>query len=279
MSRAITLSGPLLPAVMFVALLGGAPALAQAPASDKGGCTAIADAATGKLLKQEGVCDKRITPASTFKIAISLMGYDAGFLKDEHTPALSFRKGYAAWMASWRTTTDPTSWIKNSVVWYSQQITQALGDERFKHYVAGFQYGNQDVSGDPGKQNGLTRAWLSSSLEISPLEQLAFLQRLVNRQLPVSPHAYDMTSRITLIETLPNGWEVHGKTGTGAPIGANGKQDSSRTYGWFVGWATKGGRTVVFARQVQDTRKEAVMPGPRTRAAFMRQLPAMLDTL
>ncbi len=279
MSRAITLSGILLPAVISVALLGGTPALAQAPAADKGGCTAIADAATGKLLKQEGVCDKRITPASTFKIAISLMGYDAGFLKDEHTPALPFRQGYAAWMASWRTTTDPASWIKNSVVWYSQQITQALGAERFKHYVASFRYGNQDVSGDPGKHNGLTRAWLSSSLEISPLEQLSFLERLVNRKLPVSPRAYDMTSRITLIEILPNGWEVHGKTGTGAPIGPDGKQDTSHIYGWFVGWATKGGRTVVFARQIQDTRKEAVMPGPRIRAAFMDQLPAILEGL
>ncbi|HXN83314.1 MAG TPA: penicillin-binding transpeptidase domain-containing protein [Myxococcales bacterium] len=57
-------------------------------------CTVVADAATGKILKQEGTCDKRVTAASTFKIAISLMGYDAGFLVDEHTPALPFRDGY-----------------------------------------------------------------------------------------------------------------------------------------------------------------------------------------
>ena len=59
-------------------------------------------AATGKILKQEGTCDKRVTAASTFKIAISLMGYDAGFQVDEHTPALPFRDGYLDWNPSWR---------------------------------------------------------------------------------------------------------------------------------------------------------------------------------
>ena len=64
-------------------------------------------AAFGKILKQEGTCDKRVTAASTFKIAISLMGYDAGFQVDEHTPALPFRDGYLDWNSSWRATTDP----------------------------------------------------------------------------------------------------------------------------------------------------------------------------
>lgn len=161
------------------------------------GCAALADAATGKVLKQEGVCDQRVTPASTFKIAISLMGYDSGFLKDEHSPALPFHEGYPAWNPAWRATTDPTTWIKNSVVWFSQQVTQSLGEERFRRYVAGFHYGNEDVSGDPGKHNGLTRAWISSSLKISPLEQLAFLEKVVRRQLPVMARSYEMTSRIT----------------------------------------------------------------------------------
>jgi beta-lactamase class D/beta-lactamase class D OXA-42 len=57
-------------------------------------CTAVSDATSGKLLKQDGSCDRRVTPASTFKLVISLMGYDSGFLVDEHSPALPFREGY-----------------------------------------------------------------------------------------------------------------------------------------------------------------------------------------
>ncbi|MGN6143774.1 MAG: penicillin-binding transpeptidase domain-containing protein, partial [Mesorhizobium sp.] len=92
-------------------------------------CTILADAATGDRLVAEGDCDRRVTPASTFKIAIALMGYDDGFLKDEHSPKLPFRKGYPSWVAAWKADQDPTSWIANSVVWYSQQVTRHLGVE------------------------------------------------------------------------------------------------------------------------------------------------------
>jgi beta-lactamase class D len=65
-------------------------------------CTEMADAASGKLLIHEGQCDERVTPASTFKIAISLMGYDSGILRNEHAPTLPFRKGYIDWNPAWR---------------------------------------------------------------------------------------------------------------------------------------------------------------------------------
>lgn len=110
-------------------------------------CTAIEDVATGAILSAEGDCVRRVTPASTFKIAISLMGYDAGVLKDAHHPALPYKESYKAWRPEWKTTTDPTSWIAKSVVWYSQQTTTALGEARFGRYVRDFQYGDQDVSG------------------------------------------------------------------------------------------------------------------------------------
>ena len=178
-------------------------------------CTVIAEGSSGKILQQQGECAKRLTPASTFKVPLSLMGFDAGYLTDEHQPALPFRQGYVDSDPSWKTTVDPSSWISNSVVWYSQQLTLWLGTERLQRYVKRFNYGNQDLSGKPGMNDGLTQAWLDSSLQISPLEQVAFLHRLVTRQLGVSTRAYDMTARITAVGMLPGGWAVHGKTGTG----------------------------------------------------------------
>ncbi|WP_410526374.1 penicillin-binding transpeptidase domain-containing protein [Rickettsia rhipicephali] len=59
--------------------------------------------------------------------------------------------------------------MKNSCVWYSQIITnKELGIEKFRDYVTQFDCGNRDISGDKGKNNGLTNAWFSSSLEIAP---------------------------------------------------------------------------------------------------------------
>ncbi|MBS0518669.1 MAG: class D beta-lactamase [Proteobacteria bacterium] len=242
-------------------------------------CTAVADAATGKTLREQGDCGQRVTPASTFKVAISLMGYDSGFLQDEHTPALPFKRGYVDWQPAWRQTTDPTNWIKYSVVWYSQQVTQSLGETRFQNYISAFHYGNEDVSGDRGKHNGLTRAWLSSSLKISPREQLAFLGSVATRQLPLSAHAFDMTDRITEVAALPGGWTVHGKTGSGAPLASDGSRDEAHAYGWFVGWATNGTRTIVFARLIQDEKKESESGGLRARTTLMNELPSLLGKL
>lgn len=234
-------------------------------------CTAVADASTAKVLIRQGECGGRVTPASTFKIAISLMGYDAGFLKDEHTPALPYREDYIDWAGGdARQVTDPARWIRDSVVWYSQQVTQALGKERFAAYARQFQFGNADVSGDP-KHDGLTLAWINSSLRISPLEQVSFLRKVVNRQLGVSGHAYDMTYAITKIGDSPPGWDVHGKTGSSGKSGGG--------LGWFVGWASRGPQTFVFARLIQDdeAQPEATPAGVRARDGLLADLPRLLD--
>ena len=242
-------------------------------------CTALADAASGAVLVEEGDCATRITPASTFKIPLALMGYESGFLVDEHAPALPFKKGYVDWNPEWRQTTDPARWMEKSVVWYSQRITAHLGAARFARTVAAFDYGNADVSGDPGEDNGLMRSWIGSSLKISPREQLAFLGRMVRRELPVDAHAYDMTSALTALDPLPNGWSLNGKTGAAFPRLADGSWDREHGYGWFVGWAAKDGRTVVFVRQVQAERKGEVSAGIAARAAFIAALPGLLDKL
>ncbi len=240
-------------------------------------CTAIADAGTGKILMQEGNCRDRVTPASTFKIALSLIGFDSGFLQDERTPSLPYRSGDPAWGgAAWRQDTDATRWMTYSVVWFSQRITHALGAPRVQKYVKEFNYGNADISGDAGKNNGLDRAWIGSSLVISPLEQMTFLQKLVRRELPVSAHAFDMTNQIVQTNLLPDGWTVHGKTGTAFPHHADGTNDETRAHGWFVGWITKDQRTLVFVRLTQDEKKESVSGGIRARDAFLSELPALL---
>jgi len=251
-----------------------------APLQAKTICTAVADAKTGDILLQQGNCSERFTPASTFKVALSVMGFDSGFLMDEHAPTLPFRDGYVDWGGdNWRQPTDAVRWIKYSVVWFSQQIAYSLGEQRLNRYASSFGYGNADFSGDPGKDNGLERAWIGSSLKISPLEQVAFLKKLVNRELPVTSHALDMTLKIVEKTSLPSGWEVQGKTGMADPLLANGVADEDHPYGWFVGWATKGERKLVFARLIQDDKKESGTAGVRSRDAFLKELPSLADSL
>lgn len=267
-----------LPAPASTSALGPGPAAAL-PAQAILSCTVVADAASGARLVHEGQCDERVTPASTFNIVVALMGYDSGILADEHTPLLPFKASYPGFYPSWRAATDPSSWLKNSVLWYAQHVTSRLGTARFERYVNSFGYGNRDLSGDAGKGNGLSYSWVSSSLKISPMEQVAFLRKVVNRELPLTAKAYDMTASIMPPENLANGWEVHGKTGTASPVLPNGRDDKLNQYGWYVGWAQKGQRKIVFARLVLDRRQETAMGGLRAKQALLRDLPARLDRL
>ncbi|POZ63947.1 class D beta-lactamase [Chromobacterium alticapitis] len=261
--------------VMSASLLLAGSLLAAA-AQGRTVCTVIAAGDSGRVLRQEGDCATRVTPASTFKIALAVMGYDAGLLRDEHAPLQPYRQGYADWGGdNWRQPTDPTRWLKYSVVWYSQLLTRQLGEDKLARYARAFGYGNGDFSGDPGKRNGLERAWIGSSLKISPLEQVAFLYKLLKDQLPASRPAQEMTRRIVERVTLPDGWTIHGKTGMAYPRLADGSQDLERPYGWFVGWAEQGGRRMVFARLIQDEGKTEGTAGVRAREAWLREWPGL----
>ena len=240
-------------------------------------CTLVLDATTNATLVRVGEkCDTRVSPASTFKIPLSLMGFDSGILKAAQAPAWPYTEEYPTSNEPWKRTIDPTSWLRDSVVWYSQRFTRTMGFDRFKQYVEALGYGNRDLSGDSGRDNGVTNAWLSSSLQITPTEQVAMVRRLVRRELPFSPQAIDLTMSIVPTFPLANAWTVWGKTGTGSQRRPDGTNDRDRQFGWFVGWARQGPRTVVFARLLEDDGPEPVSAGLRARDSMLADLPVLL---
>ncbi|WP_296950808.1 class D beta-lactamase [uncultured Massilia sp.] len=241
-------------------------------------CTEIADAAGGAALVRDGRCAERVTPASTYKIPLVLMGFDSGLLRDEHAPRLPFKPGYADWQPSWRADTDPAGWIRNSTVWYSQQVATRLGAARVQDYLDRFGYGNRDLSGAPGDP-ALALSELSPTLKISADEQVAFLRKVATRSLPLSRHAYETSARLLQVRTLGNGWRIHGKTGTAMARRADGSEQAGQMLGWFVGWASKDGRTLVFARLEQQAQQDGTYAGARVRDAMLRELEQRLPTL
>jgi beta-lactamase class D len=238
-------------------------------------CTVVEDLSSGTTLFREGESGMRFSPCSTFKVAIAVMGFDAGVLIDPHHPVLQYRPEYAAELDFMKKTTDPTIWLRDSIVWYSQQATKKLGMDRFRDYVQRFDYGNQDVSGNPGKNDGLSQAWLMTSLAISAGEQVNFIRRLLDRRLGVSDKAYDRTVASMPVFQTPGGWTVRGKTGSGWLKDSDGQRRKDRPQGWFVGWGEKAGRTLVFARvEVNDGPNEKP-GGARARDAFFSRLDAV----
>lgn len=241
-------------------------------------CTLLVEHTSGQALRRDGGddCAQRLSPFSTFKLPLALMGYDAGILTDEHAPRWDYKPEFNGY-ARQRHATDPSNWQSESIVWYSQQLTRQLGAPRFAAYVARLGYGNRDVRGGPGRSDdGLTHAWLGSSLAVSADEQASFLRRLLKDELPVSPRAMALTRAIAPAFAAADGWLVHGKTGSGWLRDRHGKPDHQRPLGWFVGWAEKDGRRIVFARMALGSREQDEGLGLTLRAAFLKDLPALL---
>jgi beta-lactamase class D len=156
----------------------------QAPAvTDVGGsCFLLFDAKTRDLKRMpDEICSTRLPPASTFKIPHAIAALDSGVIKgaDEVIAYDGSSREYEVW----RRNHTLASAMRYSVVWYFQEIAKRLGMSRETSYLRRLGYGNADPSSD------LTTFWLGGSLRISPIEQMTFLQRLYNNDLPVSGNA------------------------------------------------------------------------------------------
>ncbi len=196
--------------------------------------------------------DEQVTPCSTFKIALSLMGFDSGILQNEQSPVWLFQEGYDDFLESWKSPQVPQTWMKNSCIWFSKILAGKLGLENFQLYLIALDYGNQDASG------GLTTAWINSSLKISPREQVSFIKKMMQGQLTISSYAIEKTKSILFIEELSNGWKLFGKTGW---TGSNTKDE----LGWFVGWIEKQNSFFPFAYQIRENKINLPQRIPRVK--------------
>lgn len=231
----------------------------------KTGCFLLYNVNQDMLLTQYNPtrCAVRISPNSTFKIPLALMAFDQKLISQKSIFKWDNKdKGRAAWNQD----QTPISWLGNSVVWVSQDLAAKLGEDKIKTYLMKFNYGNQDFSGDPGKHNGLNKAWLDSSLSISADEQLVFLKKLIANMLPVSQEAMQNTKQNMYLETSAQGWKLYGKTGSGKPRAVAGTA-SPLQEGWFVGFIEKQNQMYIFVLNFADLQDPKVSDsaGPRAK--------------
>ena len=236
---------------LLITLLFTSPALAGEPNfarifAGRDGCFELYDLKADKLVVRSDPtrCALRTSPCSTFKVPLALMAFDAGILTDESS-SMKW-DGTKTSRDAWNRDQTAATWMGNSVVWFSQRLTPLLGMDKVKAYLSKFAFGNEDMTG------GLTRAWLESSLAISPDEELRFWRRFWREELPVSKHAFAMTKKITFVDTSEAGWTLHGKTGSGG-VGTGGPNEESALWlGWFVGHVSRGDREYVFVCSYTD---------------------------
>jgi beta-lactamase class D len=208
------------------------------------GCFVLYDLKTETVSSRfnEARCSSRVSPCSTFKVALAVMAFDNGALQDQNT---TFKwDGVDRGSAYWNRDTSAADWIKYSVVWFSQRLTPQLGAESVQNYLAKFDYGNRDISG------GLTNFWLGRTLKISADEEIRFLKKLWRDQLPASKRAMQLTRQIMSLETSRSGMKLAGKTGSHVT--------QKNALGWFVGHLEgQGGEYLVAVNYNEDNPQHA----------------------
>lgn len=196
------------------------------------GTFVLLDPATDTMLvSDEARARTRFTPASTFKIANSLIGLDTGAVKnvDEVLPY----GGKPQRIKEWEHDMGLRDAIRISNVPIYQELARRIGIERMREGVKKLGYGNMEIG------NVVDRFWLDGPLAISAVEQTEFLHRLVKGSLPLNSSAIRAVREITLLEKTDN-YELHAKTGW--LIGPTPPQ-----IGWWVGWIERDYKIYPFA--------------------------------
>lgn len=187
-------------------------------------------------------CRMPYPPCSTFKIANALIALETGVADgpDFMIPFDSTKTPPQDWWEQfgWLGNQTLRSAMKNSVVWYYQEIARRIGSERMRYFLNLLNYGNQDISG------GIDQFWLMSSLSISPNDQIEFLKRVYQEDFKLSKHAYQTVKSILLFDTKSN-YRLYAKTGGGTfPDG--------KGLGWFVGFVERNENVFFFVLNLED---------------------------
>jgi beta-lactamase class D len=179
--------------------------------------------------------EQAFVPASTFKIFSSLVALETAVIADENE--IFKWDGVDRGIENWNRDHNLRSAFKFSAVWFYQELARRIGPERMQSYIDKVGYGNRNING------GIDRFWLDGELRISLEQQIAFLLRLYQNQLPFSKRSLELVKEIMLIEETSE-YRLRGKTGW------------SNKVGWFVGYLEQNGSVYFFANNVEMKQAE-----------------------
>ena len=199
------------------------------------GTFVLYDASAGRLTVVDRTrAARRYVPASTFKIANSLIALETGAVKDEREVIPYGGKPQP--FPQWERDMDMRDAIRVSNVPVYQEIARRIGRERMKAQLDRLGYGNRRIG------TVVDRFWLDGPLRISALEQARFVARLAQGKLPLSERSQRVVRDILRLEEK-DGAALFGKTGW-----ASGPTPPQ--IGWWVGWVEREGRVYSFALNI-----------------------------
>ncbi len=182
-----------------------------------------------------------IAPASTFKIFNALVALETGVVSND--VAVLTWDGIHREIDAWNQDTNLRQAFKDSTVWFYQVLARRIGYERMQQFINKVGYGNRQI----GTVADIDRFWLQQPLQITPKEQINFLQRLYQGDLPFSQRTINLVKEIMVREQTPD-YTLRGKTGWLTSTKPN--------IGWFVGYLEQNKNIYFFATTLDMQKPE-----------------------
>lgn len=185
--------------------------------------------------------DSGYLPASTFKIPNTLIGMETGVIKPNHV----FKwKREERRLPQWKQDLKLRDAFQVSCVPCYQEVARQIGPARMKSSLEKINYPGMDV-----QPENIDRFWLEGNSRITPRQQVDFLKRLFEENLPLKSSVMKEMKSIMIQETTPE-YALSGKTGWAIRNGNN--------YGWFVGWIEAKGKVYFIATLVEPKSQDKV---------------------
>ena len=178
-------------------------------------------------------------PASTFKIANSIIGLETGVIEND---SVIFKwDGEKKWLKNWEQDLILRDAFQFSCVHCYQEVARKIGSKRMNDYVSKLNYGNLEIDA-----TNIDKFWLEGASRISQMQQIDFLKRLYNFELPISKRTESIMRNIMLIEETDQ-YKLSGKSGL--------SNNNGEYNGWFVGFVEFKNNTYLFATNLEPKKE------------------------
>lgn len=173
--------------------------------------------------------DQAYIPASTFKIANTLIALEEGVINQFETISWDgIKRSYAPWNEDQTLATA----FSLSCVWCYQTFATEIGEVKYKQYLSSFNYGNGKTGED------VRTFWLEGDLRISVRDQVNFLRKVYAEELPIKQENIEILKDIMLSEETAD-YKIWVKTGW------------QGLHGWYVGYIEVGNEVWFFANYIE----------------------------
>lgn len=202
-------------------------------------------------------------PASTFKITNSIIALETGVVRDDS--ALFVWDGKPRRLKVWEQDLVFRDAFHKSCVPCYQEIARAIGTKRMNEYLSKLDYGDMVVA-----DTNIDVFWLEGDSKISQMQQISFLTRFYNNDLPISERTAKLMKRLMVIDETER-YRISGKTGWSIR--------NVHNNGWFVGYLEQEGQVFFFAVNVDPNESFNMDLFPKIRSEVAMRAFEVLEIL